>query len=507
MSKTCNACREAKVHCDGIAPVCGPCSEADRPDCVYASGKCRQTGKAALLQKGAACRPCRRKKKKCDAKRPCCTTCKAAGKERDCLYEEDAQRNLIEALVVRTRDLERRLAQFEGQSSQEQLATPSLASAPIPSSSAPTAPSFGFNILDTDFHFSLLGSSIFFEQPPASPPPVVDTRHLTASTSVRDLWEFRTIFLAHQAQLGFNITDIKARAILAGDLSGVTIHPVLIYLAQLMGCCIWQLNRNANILASAESFQLQAISSALSGNIDPLTRLEVHNVLSVYFIIKHRLHEAMDQIQKSAKVALENNLNFILPSSESFNLLQEIEVTWEEKEHVCALSQLLYLDKTVCLVLGMPPSLKPDYEQQFKSLPIFFPGLAKDHLAILRARIALTASAELHRLLPGYHAESRQQCLDTIMQMVGIGRTFDVLDYMLLDPILAACWPIVAKVMFHELKFPLDRAAVALWSMVHASIVDCVPNIIAALPYMERPLSVIMHTSKQSGIASIIMTD
>ena len=50
---------------------------------------------------------------KCDAKRPYCTTCDAANKQDQCIYEDDAQRNLIQSLVARTRQLEERLASAE----------------------------------------------------------------------------------------------------------------------------------------------------------------------------------------------------------------------------------------------------------------------------------------------------------------------------------------------------------------------------------------------------------
>ena len=50
--------------------------------------------------------------------------------------------------------------------------------------------------------------------------------------------------------------------------------------------------------------------------------------------------------------------------------------------------------------------------------------------------IALTAEAELYHLAPPVHAESRQQCLSTILKVVGIGKTFSALDYEMVDPFL-----------------------------------------------------------------------
>ncbi|KAI0781007.1 hypothetical protein BD413DRAFT_464032 [Trametes elegans] len=119
-SQTCSACRGRKVRCDGVLPVCGPCSKARRPvECEYTSSATIVTGpKGEYLKKGAACVPCRyvdnaHTPQKCDAKRPSCSTCKVAGKEKDCTYDENVERTLTEALFMRTHELEQRLAVYE----------------------------------------------------------------------------------------------------------------------------------------------------------------------------------------------------------------------------------------------------------------------------------------------------------------------------------------------------------------------------------------------------------
>ena len=50
--------------------------------------------------------------------------------------------------------------------------------------------------------------------------------------------------------------------------------------------------------------------------------------------------------------------------------------------------------------------------------------------------VTLTAEAELHHLAPPAHAESRQHCLNAVLKLVGIGKTFSAEDYDLLDPML-----------------------------------------------------------------------
>ena len=50
--------------------------------------------------------------------------------------------------------------------------------------------------------------------------------------------------------------------------------------------------------------------------------------------------------------------------------------------------------------------------------------------------VTLTAEAELHHLAPPTHAESRQHCLNAVLKLVGIGKTFSAEDYDLLDPML-----------------------------------------------------------------------
>lgn len=51
--------------------------------------------------------------------------------------------------------------------------------------------------------------------------------------------------------------------------------------------------------------------------------------------------------------------------------------------------------------------------------------------------VTLTASALLHHIAPMEHAESRQHCLNAVLKLVGIGKTFS--HFEMLDPILGVC--------------------------------------------------------------------
>ncbi|GBE82317.1 hypothetical protein BKA93DRAFT_891062 [Sparassis latifolia] len=403
MAKTCGACRERKVRCDGVTPICGPCSKARRPiQCIYVSSNA-VASKGPLLQKGAACYPCRRKKKRCDAKHPFCTTCKVAGKEYDCQYEDNIERSLTEALIARTRDLEQRLAYFEGQS-QASSAAPSQS---VASSSCVT-------VEMNDFLSSLASFPPIFAQYPFTPgvnlapnvempfplvtslplqsvasqseiiSPLVDSHYLTTSTSYQDLDEFRALFISHHGQLGLFLSEEKTQAILLADLSGRVVHPVLVYAAQLMGCRLWQEQHRAVCTITTESYQLRSVQQALLNTGHPVTRLQVHNVLTIYFLIKQHMQEGRDQLVKAANLVMQYSLRFQSPAITGTNLLQEPNI--EAREQICALSQLLYLDKAACIVLNESTLLSVEFEQDFATLSYVFPAISRHNLVVLRAR-------------------------------------------------------------------------------------------------------------------------
>jgi len=228
------------------------------------------------------------------------------------------------------------------------------------------------------------------QEPEEDPPSIELALASTSSQSVgrpvslRELDEFRVTFLSHHGQLGVSLPESKIRAIMTGDLSGTHVHPSLIYVAQLMGCRLWQ-EQNRTVLNSAvEHVQLLFVFQALLDTPDPVTRLQIHSVLAIYFLIKRRMLEGRDQLLRAARVALEYNMRFDTHSTET--LEPKLDTSDEVQEHICALSQLMYLDKAAAIVLNDPSLLSADYDQQFKALPFTFPAISKNKLVVLRAR-------------------------------------------------------------------------------------------------------------------------
>ncbi|KAI0738068.1 hypothetical protein C8Q80DRAFT_1339871 [Daedaleopsis nitida] len=543
MPRTCALCRERSIPCDGVTPICGQCTEFGAADTCDFSSRATVTTpniSSGLLQKGAACLPCRRKKKKCDAKRPYCTTCKSTSKQAQCLYEDDAQRSLIKSLVQRTRRLEQRLASTE-QSSQT---TPTLAESSGSDAPAQSAPPLPINTMGV---FPTWKPS-FLDRPVLNDPP-------SSLTTLQRFRDFRLCFLAYSGHFGINLTAEAVDALTNGDFHSPHIHPALIHAAQLNGSMIWQEFRRLRPLSRMEALELEATLSLLTEDTPPITILQVHNILTVYFYSRRMLHEGSEQIRLACEVVHRYGLRFIPPSVdiwESFLALKpELEYL------VYALSQLLYtnLDRSL-------------YETEFVSIPLMYPAFARTNLSILRARgallmartcqlstrlptlpgspweglrnknsppctwltdywslledvevhlsivnptllkastpgvelsptpglkicliVALTAEAELHHLTPVSHAESRQHCLNAILKLVGIAKTFTANDYEMLDPLLGVCWSMATKVAFVESSQPMDELTAMNWATARSVLVACVPGLVKSLPYLADLLT------------------
>ncbi|RPD55328.1 hypothetical protein L226DRAFT_491808 [Lentinus tigrinus ALCF2SS1-7] len=566
MVKTCALCRERSVHCDGIQPRCGQCTEFGAlVVCDFSSRAAGPSSKNSnLLQKGAACLPCRKRKKKCDAKRPFCTTCEAAKKQSQCLYEDDAQRNLIQSLVARTRELEERLASAERS----------------PRSSPPhqgyTTPSPRRVPVQWPGNFATESIGVF----PAWEPPVIDvplpSSCPTSRITLEQYREFRLHFISFSDHVGVKLTPAATTAVATGDYDSPHIHPSLIHAAQLLGCVMWQEINHTTSLAPMELFELESAISFLTANTAPLVKIQVYNVLAMYYYIKHMFPEGSEHTRLGTEVALRHGLRFTTSSWDPL-----VEPSPEDEQMVCALSHLFYITIDRQMVLGIPSELGPEYDEDFQSIPVMYPTLSRSHVAILRARgalllhrarqlsarlsalpscpwelhlsqgareetsgwvaeywslieeveanlasvnpallkaslrpdlqratqglkitliVALTAEALLHHLAPRFHPESRQHCLNAVLKLVGIGKTFSANDYEMLDPILGVCWQNAANVAFAESARPMDELSAMNWATARSVLLACAPVIAKSLPYLEGPMNQILERAAAFGI-------
>ncbi|KAH9901317.1 hypothetical protein C8Q73DRAFT_677464 [Cubamyces lactineus] len=396
-SQTCSACRGRKVKCDGAVPVCGPCSKARRPvECEYTSAATSPPGpKGEYLKKGAACVPCRRKKKKCDARRPFCTTCEVAGKERDCTYDENVERTLTDALILRTHELEQRLAAYEneitalrGQAHPGHLSQAiSHVQQPVASSSrlpaVHTIPSVAHNGFMYDIPQAL--NALFNHI--SAPSPAMDVHSISTPAIPQGLEEFRAVFAEHTRQCGCTLSSAKLQAILAGDLSGMVVHPSFTYMAQLLGCLLWQVQRHIFVFPHVEFEQLQHLWITLE-DVDPTTEIQIRYLLAIYFLLKKQMEDGEEQLKMAVRVALHHKLRFPV-NPEDFDPLSVHEASPAQAELISTLSHLMYLDRCSALVFNVAERLDASYDEGFKAVSIIYPYLAKTNVVYLRARSLL----------------------------------------------------------------------------------------------------------------------
>ncbi|OBZ75707.1 hypothetical protein A0H81_04384 [Grifola frondosa] len=365
----------------------------------------------------------------------------------------------------------------------------------------------------------------------------------------------RVMFLSSLGQLGLSFSAQKLQAIVLGDHSNPTVPPVLIHVAQLMGCVLWRYKNESNKYSASEALQLHHVSQAMLQTREPWTLVEVHIVLAVYQFTQHQLYDARDYVEKAVHVVQQHNLHFPL-----------VEPTDEVEEQLCALSQLLALDKTTSAVLNVPTLLDMEYEQRFATIPFFYPSISRNNLAILRARsalimhqtrklsakytaifcsdrglcddywallheatdhianlhplimrasfqhddeyciglkicliIALTASAELYRIAPKSHSDSRQKCLDVLQEIMGMYRISDDTFFIIMEPILGICWMILANVVLEEERYALTKAASLYWSVVRGEIIGCVYRVVVLFPYMAPSIYMMKDIVQKSS--------
>ncbi|KAI8998698.1 hypothetical protein BD414DRAFT_575203 [Trametes punicea] len=406
-SQTCSACRGRKVKCDGVVPVCGPCSKARRPvDCQYTTATAvPPSSKPDYLKKGAACAPCRRKKKRCDAKRPFCSTCKVAGKESDCMYDENVERTFAEVLLLRTHELEHQLAIYKQEiaalrgQQQNRLLSEAAVRVQQPVASE-------LRLADVHSIPSVHHGASLYNVPRAlnamfnhltTPSPSLDVHSISTPAIPQGLEEFRAVFAEHTRQCGCTLSSEKLQAILAGDISGTVVHPSFTYIAQLHGCLLWQVQRHTFIFQHTELEQLEHLRAALE-DVDPVTEVQIRYLLAIYFLLKKQMEEGETQLSTAVRLALHHKLVFPI-GPEDFDPLLMHEASPSQVELISTLSHLMYLDRCSALVFRVPARLNSSYDEGFNAVSIIYPFLAKTNVVYLRTRslLLLIRTTELSR--------------------------------------------------------------------------------------------------------------
>ncbi|RDX56839.1 hypothetical protein OH76DRAFT_1395982 [Lentinus brumalis] len=468
-TQTCSACRGRKVRCDGVQPMCGPCSKARKPiDCVYTPATAiASTPKGEYLKKGAACAPCRRKKKKCDADRPFCSTCKVAGKEKECTYEENTERTLTEALFMRTHYLEQRLAQYEHQvapmAHPQGLPDGILPLMDLTHPDQPTASSSrlshsggGYSVPVYNIPHAL---NVLFDCMNV-PSPTTDLT-LSAPHIPQGLEEFRETYIEHSRQYGSTLSPEKMEAILAGDVSGAVVHPAFTYVAQLLGCLFWQMERRMmNMYSSVEREQEQLLFGVLD-TIDPVGEVQVRYLLAIYYLFKQQMVEGEEQLVLGADVVRRHNLVFPT-STDAFDPLQMQEATPDQVELISALSHMLYLDRCSSFVFHVPTRLDKNFDDALKNVALYYPFLAKTNTTYIRAR-SLLYLIRVHELVT--HWESINAATPTGMFSGARPAWFNAY-WPLLEEITSSCSHIDGEMLKASFYGERPRAIALKFSLV-----------------------------------------
>ncbi len=158
-------------------------------------------------------------------------------------------------------------------------------------------------------------------------------------------------------------------AILAGDVSGAVVHPAFTYVAQLLGCLFWQMERRMmNMYSSVEREQEQLLFGVLD-TIDPVGEVQVRYLLAIYYLFKQQMVEGEEQLVLGADVVRRHNLVFPT-STDAFDPLQMQEATPDQVELISALSHMLYLDRCSSFVFHVPTRLDKNFDDALKNVAV-----------------------------------------------------------------------------------------------------------------------------------------
>ena len=141
----------------------------------------------------------------------------------------------------------------------------------------------------------------------------------------------------------------------------------MIHLSQLIGGVLWRMHHKSDSIIIDEELELRNALRTLEHRPEPPTLVSIYCLLAWYFMFKRQLEEGRNYLVKAYRVVMDNGLQLSGPTPDPLDRITEPDE--DTKEHVTALSQLLYLDKAGIIVLNMPSVLNDEYDRQMKALP------------------------------------------------------------------------------------------------------------------------------------------
>ncbi|KAL6308695.1 hypothetical protein BKA93DRAFT_725409 [Sparassis latifolia] len=368
------------------------------------------------LQRGMACLNCRRKKMKCDGMHPICTPCSRSKKPSECQFHEKKQTSRAETLQQKIAKLEVRLRELESEQD------PRLGSQPTTPTHASLSPVNSQNQTD---EYSSSSSSSCSREMGLSPPQSSSTAplepfagpssskgsssfdhpNLSGSPSPfnyhdcgafpqipllsSNWWEdhdtfcenkqmLLNIFFSHRHQLGFDVHMSRFHASLCpGSIKKP--HPVLTDAIFLLGCLFSRLPHLSELQSYFLERAVQGIRDALQLSDHILNVLQASCLLAVYFFCHGRVLEGYYHSSTAARLAMDVGLHQVHPidfmqiqisltphfvPSKGSSPLSPPQDNVEYAERVAAFWQIFAVDRAWSVATGLPPALPDDDHPQ-----------------------------------------------------------------------------------------------------------------------------------------------
>ncbi|KAJ7771458.1 hypothetical protein B0H16DRAFT_1513611 [Mycena metata] len=375
---TCGRCRNKKIRCNGQRP-CDKCLRARVGIECRAAPAVSHTPE---LRKGYACSACRRKKKKCSGEWPC-RTCIISKKEDDCKFDDGSELSFTRALIERTLELEQLLsaakspppnfsvgADLSAELDELLASNPAVVAEPLDKQPLLDNLTAMATLLREDETLNYLETAAAL--PPLPTPPVVESPE-------EKMLRLRKLFLVKEFQLGFTLPPHKVAALIAGDLSGTVVHPVLIHVSHLWGYMLdyfdqkrsWAYAPNED---GDEVEQMRLILGSLAGEFgpppDPFTRFLAYQGVCFYFYHKNEFQRGQEFWTLASDTVLKHDLDLALtvPPVEDETTTYSLRPLTDANELRAAFSTLIYVALDTELVLSAPPIIQPRLLAKFDQL-------------------------------------------------------------------------------------------------------------------------------------------
>ncbi|KAK7033455.1 hypothetical protein R3P38DRAFT_3504461 [Favolaschia claudopus] len=326
-------------------------------------------------------------------------------------------------------------------------------------------------------------------------------------------------------QYGLSIIAAKREAISAGDSSELIVAPLLVSVCELMGYLVksnsppeaWvPFGLPAATEAELERLVCSKLESPSGRGMEPLLRLQVCTLLSLYFAQKEDMRIAQEflgtasniVVQHSVALGLEHPLADVWSPTFDISYLAPHGVSDEAR---AAFSQMIYLDIQYGLIFKLPSTTlhwadteinfvraksilslhdsrhvaaawkRWDFEQptpvawtkrywslieeiyshvnflntavmDVSCIPVLQGALPTLNTCLITS---LAALAELYGLFALSQPESRQKHREVVSEIANITQRFSENDYQHLDPILSICWSIAWRTLPETLEWSM----------------------------------------------------